>query len=85
MITFIFEKPVFAQTPVGSNRKKNPVNMKLFGEKQWIISIIGLIGGLILTVKVLNLYFGEFKYWIVILTGLIGLLIIFVVSRYANK
>ncbi len=59
--------------------------MKLFGKKQCIISIIGLIGGLILTGIILNLYFGEIKYWILITTGLIGLLITFIVGRYSNK
>jgi cytochrome b subunit of formate dehydrogenase len=70
---------------LAANRKKNPANMKLFGKKQWIISIIGLIGGLILSGIVLNLYFGEIKYWIIITTGLIGVLVMFTVGRYANK
>ena len=70
---------------VGSNREKHPANMKLFGKRQWIISIIGLIGGLILSFIIIKIYFGEIKNWIVILTGLIGLLIIITVSKYANK
>jgi hypothetical protein len=79
------ESPTLHIAAVGSNREKHPANMKLVSKRQWAISIIGLIGGLILTSILLKLYFGEIKYWIVILTGLIGLLITFTVSRYANK
>lgn len=59
--------------------------MKIFGKKEWRISIISLVGGLILTAILLKLYFGEIKYWILIITGLIGLLITTIVDRYANK
>ena len=59
--------------------------MKLFGKKQWILSIIGLIGGLILASYVLKNKYGEINYWIIGLTGLIGLFLIIFISNYANK
>ena len=59
--------------------------MKLFGKKQWILSIIGLIGGLILTAILLKLYFSEIKYWILIITGFVGFIITILVRSYANK
>ena len=59
--------------------------MKLFGKRQWILSIIGLIGGLLLTGYMLKVKFGEINFWIIGLTGLIGLLIIIFINRYANR
>jgi hypothetical protein len=59
--------------------------MKLFGKKQWILSISSFIIGLIFTGYILKVKFGEVNIWIVGLTGLIGLLIIIFVGRYANK
>lgn len=59
--------------------------MKLFGKKQLILCIIGLIGGLILAGYVMKLKYGEINYWIIGITGLIGLLIFNLLKRYANK
>jgi hypothetical protein len=59
--------------------------MKLFGKRQWILCIIGLIGGLILAGYVMKLKYGEISYWIIGITGLIGLLIFALLSKYANK
>ena len=58
--------------------------MKLFGKRQWILSIIGLTGGLILVSYILKIKYGEINYWIIGLTGFIGLLLIIVISNYAN-
>jgi hypothetical protein len=59
--------------------------MKLCGKKQWILIIVSLVAGLILTAILLKLYFNEIEYWILIVTGFVGLIIAFLVCRYANK
>jgi len=59
--------------------------MKLFGQRQWIISIIGLVGGLLLSTYVLKMKYGEINPWIIISLGIIGLLILITFSKYANK
>jgi hypothetical protein len=59
--------------------------MKLFGQRQWIISIIGLVGGLLLSSYVLKMKYGEINPWIIISVGIIGLLILITLSKYANK
>jgi hypothetical protein len=59
--------------------------MKLFGKKQWLLGIFGLISGLLLSGYVLKNQFGEINYWLLGLTGLVGLLMIVIISRFANK
>lgn len=59
--------------------------MKLFGIRQWIFSVIGLIGGLILGGYVLKTQYGEINYWIIGLIAFIGLAMIIFIGRYANK
>lgn len=59
--------------------------MGLFGKKQWLIILISMIVGLILTALVLKLYFGKIEYWILIITGLIGIIITYIVGRHMNK
>ena len=59
--------------------------MQLFGKKQWILSVIGLTGGLIIASYVLKTKYGEINYWIIGFTGLIGLIIITFISNYANR
>jgi hypothetical protein len=59
--------------------------MKLFRKREWIFSIIGLIGGLILTGYMMKAKYGVINLWIIGLTVLIGLIIIVLVGTYANK
>jgi hypothetical protein len=59
--------------------------MKLFGKRQWILSIFGLISGLVLGGYILKYHDGVINFWIIGLTGLMGLSIIILIGRYANK
>jgi len=59
--------------------------MKLFGKRQFILCVIGLIGGLILAGYVMKIKYGDTNYWIIGITGLVVLLIFILMGRYANK
>jgi hypothetical protein len=59
--------------------------MKLFGKRQWILSMTALLCGLGLTGYLLNVIYGEIKISILLITGFIGLLIIIILRKYANK
>lgn len=59
--------------------------MKLFGKRQLILCIIGLIGGLILAGYLLKVQYGVINYWVIVIIGMIGLLILILIARYANK
>jgi hypothetical protein len=59
--------------------------MKLFGKKQWILSITSLVVGLFLSAYLLQEQFNELNLWIIALTGVIGLSIIIIIGRYSNS
>lgn len=59
--------------------------MKLFGKRQWTISLIGLVGGLILSAMILKVKYGEINYIIVGLTGIIGMSILLIIRNIANR
>lgn len=59
--------------------------MRLFGRRQWILSIIGLVGGMFLSSYVLKMRYGVINFWIIGLVGIIGLIVILAFSKYADK
>jgi hypothetical protein len=65
--------------------RKNLPDMKLFGKREFIISLTGLGAGLIITAFILREKYGEINYLILAAVGLFGLLTIWTVGFYANK
>jgi hypothetical protein len=59
--------------------------MKLFGKRQWILSIVGLICGLGLAGYVLKLKYGQVQIPVLIITGFIMIIMILLIRRYGNK